>query len=213
VYAIDTVNEVGMSATSVTTVAQKKSILAITVIYADPIFEVSTGAIISTLPNRSFANQTTASQNMPGSSPTLGDVVITQVVSKPTVVLFAGANWRLGHDFSWADHRRGAFYLTGTVGLNVNNTAAEFGVGPTVSWRSVMFSVLYDWGHDVRLTQGEYVGMIWCNQTAANSSGTIPKCSGQPPSPSTEKYWRGAVAFGISVRIPSVFNGGGSTGH
>jgi hypothetical protein len=213
VFAVNAVNEVGTPATSVTTAAQKKSILTITVLYADPIFEVSTGAIISTLVNRSFANQTTVTQNQQGSSPTLGNVVITQSISKPTVVLFAGANFRMGHDFLWPDKRRGALYLTGTVGLNVNNSAAEFGVGPSLSWRSLVFSVLYDWGHDVRLTQGEYVGMIWCNQSAANASGTIPKCSGSPPSPSTEKYWRGKVAFGISVRIPSIFNGGSSSGH
>lgn len=210
VYSVSGLNEIGTPAPAVTTAAQKKSILTITVVFADPHFEVSSGIVISTLPNRSFANQTTVTQNPNGASPTLGNVVITQTISKPTVVLFAGANWRLGHDFLWPDQRRGAFYLTGTVGYNVNNTNVEFGVGPSLSWRSIMFSVLYDWGHDLRLTQGEDVGMIWCNQSSANSSGTIPKCSGSPPSPSTEKYWKGAVAFGISVRIPTIFGGGGS---
>jgi hypothetical protein len=209
VYAVNAVNDVGTSVAAVPTAAQKKSFVTITVLYADPRFEVSAGAIVSTLPNRSFANQTIVTQN-PGSVPTQGNVVIAQTIARPTVVIFAGANIRLGHDFAWRfDRRRGAFYFTGTVGLNVNNTAAEFGFGPSVSWRSLMFSVLYDWGHDVRLTQGEYVGMIWCNQTAAN--GSIPKCSGAPPAPSTEKYWKGVVGFGISVRVPSVFGGGGAS--
>ena len=207
-FTVNCVNEVSPPATSVTA-AQKKSIVTVTVLYADPKFEVSAGGIISTLPNRSFANQTIVTQN-PGSVPTQGNVVITQMISRPTAVIFAGANLRLGHDFAWRfDQRRGAFYLTGTVGLNANNSAAEFGFGPSVSWRALMFSLLYDWGHDVRLTQGESVGMIWCNQTAAN--GSIPKCSGSPPAPSTEKYWRGVIAFGISVRVPSVFGGGGGS--
>jgi hypothetical protein len=207
VYSVSAVNQIGTSSASVITPVQKKTILSITVVYADPIFEVSAGSLFSMLPNRSFANQTAVTQT-PGSSPTPGNVVITQTISRPTVVLFAGGNWRLGHDFLWPDSRRGAMYFTTSAGLNVNNTAAEFGVGPSVSWRSLMFSVLYDWGHDMRLTQGEYVGQIWCNQSAASSNGSIPKCSGQPPAPSTEKYWRGAIAFGLSVRVPTLFGGG-----
>jgi hypothetical protein len=209
VFAMNAVNEVGTPDASVLTATQKKSIVTITVLYADPRFEVSTGALFSMLPNRSFANQTLVTQNS-GASPTPGNVVISQTIARPTVVLFAGGNWRVCHDFRWWDKRRGAVYLTGTAGVNVNNTAAEFGVGPSLSWRSVMFSVLYDWGHDVRLTQGEFVGQVWCNQTAPSSNGLIPKCSGNPPSPSAEKYWRGSVAFGISVRVATVFGGGSS---
>jgi hypothetical protein len=210
VYAINSVNEVAASVASVPTTAQKKSIATITVLYADPRFEVSSGALFSTLPNRSFANQTIVTQN-PGGVPTQGNVVIAQTITRPSVVLFAGANYRLGHDFAWLfDQRRGAFYLTGVVGLNVSNTTAEFGVGPSLSWRSLMFSPLVHFGHDVRLTQGEQVGQVWCNATAAN--GSIPKCSGNPPAPTSEKYWKAAFGFGISVRIPAVF-GGGSSAH
>lgn len=206
-FSVNAVNEVGTSAASVPGPTAKKAIASITVVYADPIFEVSAGAFFSTLVNRSFANQTLVTQN-PGSPPTPGNVVIAQTIARPTVVPFVAANFRLGHDWAWGHRRREAFYLTGTVGLNPNNTTAEFGVGPSFSWRSLMLSFLYDWGHDVRLTQGEYVGEVWCNMTAAN--GSIPKCSGPPPSPSTEKYWRGVFAVGLSVRVPAVFGGGGS---
>ena len=204
-FAVNSINEIGNPATSVQTAAQKKAVVNITVVFGDPIFEVSTGALFSGLANRSFANQTDVTQN-PGASPTPGNVVISQTIARPTVILFAAGNWRLGHDFLLRD-RRAAFYFTvPVVGVNVNNNAAEFGLGPSFSWRSIMFSALYDWGHDIRLTQGEFVGEVWCNQSTATS--TIPKCSGSPPSPSTEKYWRGAVAFGVSVRVPSIFGGG-----
>jgi hypothetical protein len=212
VYALNALNQVATSSASVAQTAQKKTVVPITIIYADPKFEVSAGILFSLLPQRSFSNQTVVAQN-PGASPTLGDVVISESITRPTAVVFAGGNWRIGRDFLWFGSRRGAVYLTGAVGLNVNNTAAEFGVGPSISWRSLMFSTLYDWGHDQRLTQGEFVGEIWCNQSAASGNGLIPKCSGQPPSPSTEKYWRGAVAFGISVRIPTSFSGTGGTSH
>jgi len=207
-FSVNAVNKVGTSVASVPTATQKKSIATITVLYADPIFEVSTGVFFSTLPDRSFANQTMVTQN-PGGSPTQGNVVIAQTIVRPTILPFAAANFRLWHDFAWPDRRRGAFYLTGAIGLNPYNTTAEFGVGPSLSWRSLMFSPLFHLGHDIELTQGEFVGEIWCNQSAA--SGSIPKCSGQPPSPSIKKVWKGAFAFGISVRVPSVFGGGGGS--
>jgi hypothetical protein len=207
-FGVYVVNEVGISRASAPTTTQPKSIVTITVLFADPKFEVSAGALFSTLPNRSFANITTVTENSSG-APTQGNVVISQSISRPTVVPFAAGNFRVGNDFALMGARREAFYITGTVGLNPNNSLAEFGVGPSISWRSLMFSALYDWGHDVRLTQGEYVGEVWCDQSAAN--GSIPKCSGSPPSPSTEKYWKGVFAFGLSVRIPSIFGGGGSS--
>jgi hypothetical protein len=209
VFSVNTVNEISTSVASVPSATQKKSIATITVLYADPIFEVSAGAFFSTLPDRSFSNQTLVTQNT-NSSPVQGNIVIAQTVQHPTVVPFVGANWRLGHDFPWYDRRRGAFYLTGTIGLNPNNITAEYGVGGSLSWRAIMFSPLFHFGHDVRLTQGEYVGEVWCNVSGA--MGPVAKCSGNPPSPSTEKYWKVAFAVGISVRVPSVFSGSGSSG-
>lgn len=203
-FSANAVNEVGTFVASVPPATQKKSIVTITVLYADPIFDVWTGAFFSTLPNRSFANQTIVTQN-PGSSPTQGNVVIAQ-----TIVPLAVANWRLGHDSVWPDSRRRPFYRTAAIGLNPYNTTAEFEAGPSASWRSVMFSTLFHWSHDVRLTQTEHEDEIWCNESGAN--GSIPKCSGNPPSPSTEKHWKGAVAFGISVRVPSISRGGGPSG-
>lgn len=205
-FSVTAVNEVSTSVTSVPGPAAKKPIATITVLYADPIFEVSAGAFFSTLPNRSFANQTLVTQN-PGASPTPGNVVIAETITRPTIVPFAGANFRLGPAFTWLGRRRGAFYLTGAVGANTYNSTAEFGVGPSVSWRAIMFSALYHIGHDTRLTQGEQVGEVWCNSTAATA--TVPKCSGSPPSPTSEKYWTGGFAFGISVRVPSVFSASG----
>jgi len=200
-FAVNAVNEIFTS--SLSSSAAKKPVVTIRILYADPIFEISTGVFFSTLPNRSFANQTQVNQSASG--PTAGNVVIAQTIVRPTILPFVGANWRLGRDFLWPDSRRAAAYLTAAIALNPYNTTAEFAFGPTISWRSLMFSGLFHLGHDVQLTQGEYVGEIWCDQTAA--SGSIAKCSGSPPSPSTRKYWTGAFAFGIGVRVPSVFGG------
>ncbi len=210
-FAVNAVNEVASPATSIPTSTQKAAVVTITVLFADPIFEVSTGALFSTLPDRTFSNQTIVSQS-PGTVPTLGNVVITKTTIRPTVLPFVAGNFRLGHDFLMPDSRRGAAYLTAGVGFNAYNTTAEYVVGPSISWRSVMLSALLHVGHDSHLTQGEYTGQIWCNTSAASAS--IPLCTGTPPSPSTAYHWVPAFAVGVSIRIPSVFGGssGSSTG-
>ena len=55
-YSLIAVNEVGVSAASIPSSTQRKSIVNITLVYADPIFEASGGVFFSTLANRSFAN-------------------------------------------------------------------------------------------------------------------------------------------------------------
>jgi hypothetical protein len=210
-FVVNAVNEISSPGTSIPTATQKNAIVTITILYADPKFEVSTGVLFSTLSNRTFANQTTVTQNL-GGVPTLGNVVIAGTTIRPIVLPFVGANWRLGHDFLWPDSRRGAIYFSGGVGFNAYNTTAEYVVGPSFSWRSIMLSALLHGGHESHLTQGEFVGQIWCNSSTA--SGTVPLCSGAPPSPSTAYHWAPAFAIGLSVRIPSMFSGssGGSSG-
>jgi hypothetical protein len=203
-YSINAVNNVSTPIASVPSATQRKAVVTITVLYADPIFEASAGVFFSGLANRSFANLTTVTQN-PGGSPIPGDVVITQTVTRPTVVPFAAANFRLGPTWAYPDQRRGAFYVTAGVGFNTYSNAAEFGFGPSFSWRSVMLTPMLHLGRDLRLTQGEFIGEVWCNVTAGH--GNVPKCSGNPPSPSSERYWRPAFAIGLSVRVPSVFGG------
>jgi hypothetical protein len=206
-YSVNAVNQIAVMTTAVPTTAQKTSIVTITVLYADPVFEVSTGALLSTLPSRTFANQTLVTTT-PGAMPTTGNIVITQSIIRPTVLPYVAANFRLGHDFLLFQ-RRGAVYLTGAVAFNGYNTTAEYAVGPSLSWRMIMISPLVHLGHDVHLTQGETVGMVWCNSSAA--PGTPTACVGAPPAPSTKTYWRGAFALGIGIRVPTSF--GTTAGH
>jgi hypothetical protein len=207
-YSINAVNQIAVMTTAVPTTAQKTSIVTITILYSDPIFEVSTGALFSTLPNRTFANQTLVTANPPA-MPTTGNIIITQSLIRPTVLPYVAANWRLGHDFLMPDRRRGAVYLTTAVAFNGYNTTAEYAIGPTLSWRMIMLSPLVHIGHDVHLTQGETLGTVWCNSSAV--PGTPTACVGTPPPPSTKTYWRGAFALGIGIRIPTSF--GTTAGH
>jgi hypothetical protein len=224
VFSINAVNLVDTSVALVPT-TQKKSIATITAVYADPIFEVSAGTFFSWLPDRTFANQTQVLQQ-PGcpdvtatvppitTIPTACDVTITETHRLPTVVPFAAANWRLGHDFPWWDGRRGAIYFTTAIGVDPNTTTTELAAGFSLSWRALMISPLFHVGRDIHLTNGEYVGEVLCNMTGA-TNGTVPapKCSGSPPSPTTQQFWRGAFAIGLSVRVPTTFGGSSSSGH
>ena len=206
-YSVNSVNQIGVTTTAVATTSQKTSIATLTVLYADPIFEVSTGALFSALPSRTFANQTLVNVK-PGTIPTTGDIIITESKSRPIVIPYVAANWRLGHDFSIGG-RRSAIYFTTGVGFNAYNTTAEYAAGPSLSWRMIMVSPLFYIGHDTHLTQGETVGQVWCNSSAAAGSATA--CVGSPPSPSIKYYWRGAFALGIGIRVPTFF--GSITGH
>jgi hypothetical protein len=211
-FSVNALNQIGTPAASVPAASAMKSIVTVTVLYAEPRLEFSAGVLLSWwLPNRSFANQT-AVTNSPGSSPVAGNVVLTQTKAYPTAVPFVALNYKLGHDFTWLGDRRGAIYGTVLAGLNPNNSTTEFGAGFSVSWRLVMLSALLHVGHDISLTQGEYANEIWCNQTAASTDGTIAKCLSTPPSPSTQKFWKGTFALGLSVRAPTVFGGGAAAG-
>jgi hypothetical protein len=204
-FTVNALNAVTNANTSIVASSQKVALATVTVVYGDPIFEVSAGVLFSALPDTSFSNSTIVVQGA-NAIPIPGNVVISQSVVRPTIVPFAAANFRLGHDFLYPDLRRGAAYLTVAVGFNPYTNTADYAFGPSISWRSLMISPLLHIGHDTRLTQGEYIGQVWCNSTA--TTGDVPACSGEPPSPSTETHWKAAFALGVSVRVPTTFGGG-----
>jgi hypothetical protein len=190
-WSVNAVNQIGTSRTSVTTTASKTSIATITVIYANPHFEASAGAIFSFVHNRTFANVTQSS----------GAIDIQETGARPEVIPFVAGNYRL-HDFEVPlDHRRGAFYATAYVGLNPYTTLPEFGGGPTVSWRSFMLSAFYERAHDTKLIMGETLGPI-CGTSATSIP---PSCSTTPAAPTTSPFWVNGFGIGISIRVPTTF--------
>jgi len=119
-YAIDALNLVTNAQEAVPSSTTKKPIASITVLYGDSKWEASAGTFFSSLAVRSFG----ASR----------DSKITQNVLHPTVVPFAAANYRVSNDLSWTKWRS-AIYLTGAIGVNPNTVSADFGAGPSISWR------------------------------------------------------------------------------
>lgn len=183
-YSLDTLNLVSYSQQSAPLAANKKALASISINFADrpnkvaglpsgaPYtalrWEASAGVFFSWLPNRTFTVSST------------GTVVDNKV--RPIPVPFAAANYRLTGDFGgrWKQN----IYMTAAVGVNADNTTAEFGVGPSYSWRMFMVNFFCHFGHDYRYT----------STTPSGSAGNLP----------TASHWTEAAALGISVRVPSL---------
>jgi hypothetical protein len=146
-------------------------------------WEAAAGAFFSSLPVRSFAVSPVYTSGVQT------DNVVVINKARPTVVPFASANFRLISDLSWT-RWRSAIYLTGGVGINPNTTTADFAAGPSISWRGLMVSPLWHYGHSVRLTQGFTVG----ESLGASFKGSV----------TTQTYWTSAWAVGISIRVPTI---------
>jgi hypothetical protein len=189
-YSLNALNMVVSSQEAVPDPTKKRLLASIPVNFADSPskptslrLEASAGTFFSTLPIRSFSVAPVFSGG------TIINNVVAQNVLHPTVVPFAAANYRISNDLPhirW----RSAIYLTGAVGINPNTVSADFAAGLSMSWRGLMFSPLWHYGHDVRLTQGLYVGEL----LGAGFKGSL----------STENYWKSCFAIGVSIRVPAL---------
>lgn len=213
VYTLNAQNEIANPLLGLPSATQKQPLVTVTLLYAQPRFEVSAGAFLSWLNNRTFSNNTDVT--ITNGTPIPADVKLIETkTTRPLIIPFAAGNYRISPEFTWPGWlggRRGAIYSTLGVGLNPYNTQVEYFGGFSISWRYLMFSPVYHLGHDTHLTQGEQVGQIWCQYGGgATATSSPPACAGAPPAPSTKTFWAGAFALGISVRVPTAFN---STNH
>lgn len=160
--------------------AQKSSLVAITADYQTaPRLEVSSGLMVPLQPYHSYASAEAAANGS-----VTGYVVqesLTYTVIPVAQLNFVAADWV-------AHRQRAAFFATIAVGYNPATSNVEFGVGPSISWKSLVFSGLADIGRDTKLTDGFTVG-----QSLGNSSSVKPL---------TSTVWVLKPAVGISVRIP-----------
>ncbi|MGD0666700.1 MAG: hypothetical protein ABSB23_04005 [Bryobacteraceae bacterium] len=206
-YTVNAQNEIANPLLGLPTSTQKQAIVTITALYVAPRFEVSAGAFLSWLPNRTFSNYKDVT--LTGGVPAPADVKIDMTKTIPPLVIpFVAANYRISPEFTWPGGRRGAVYATAGIALNPYDTQVEYAAGFSVSWRYLMFSPLFHLGHSTHLTQGEQVGQIWCQYgNSATATPTPPACGGgTPAAPSTKAFWTGAFALGISVRVPTTFS-------
>lgn len=183
-YSLDVLNLVANSQEAIPTSTNKKALATIAINFADQPnkkfigfpwtalrWEPSAGVLFSRLPIRTFTLTS-------ATAPTVQDSKVW-----PTAIPFAAGNYRLTDDLGsrWKQN----FYLTGAVGINPNNTTAEFAAGFSYAWRAFMVSPLCHFGHDTRPT----VASLTSGSTTA-----LP----------TTSHWSEKFAIGISVRVPSL---------
>jgi hypothetical protein len=186
--AVNVFNLVANSIASVPSTGQKRTILTITVNYADSRIETSAGVMVSALPSRSFA----ATPSYSGPPPTVSNIVVQETDTRPLIVPFAAVHVRLGSDWLWPDKRRGAIYGTVLVGVNPNTTTADLGAGFSLAWRSLVLSPVAHFAHDVRLTDGFTNG----ESLGTSFTGSVP----------TQQFWTTSFGFGIGIRVPLIPN-------
>jgi hypothetical protein len=216
-YNVNGQNLVTNTLLSAPATTQRTLVAAIPLTFANPRFETSAGVFLSFLNNRTFANTTdvavttTTTPTGPVQTPAPTDIKITETVTnKPLLIPYYAAHFRIAPEWiypQWMGGRRGAFYLTGALGINPYQTDLEYAAGFGISWRYLMFSPVYHLGRSTHLTNLEQVGQIYCvYSTTATSMTTPPACVGSPPAPTTKNYLTGAFAIGIGVRIPTTFS-------
>jgi hypothetical protein len=166
-------------------------------------WEGSAGTFFSAIPDRSFTVSTlyyennasaTDPTNCPAASTknpvgTVCDNIVTQRVLRPSIVPFTALHYRVSPDAKFIPWKT-ALYMTGAVGYNVNTTSADFAGGLSVTWRSIMISPLWHFGHDVGLTNGLYVN----ESLGASFKGSV----------TTQDYWTNMFAVGVSLRVSAL---------
>jgi uncharacterized alkaline shock family protein YloU len=158
----------------------KQALVTLTVQFqSPPRVEVSAGLMVPLTPYHSYSTAAVATNGA-----ITGSVV--QETRTYTVVPMVSVNI-LVKDFI-VKQQRAAWFGSVAVGYNPATSSVEFGVGPSFSWRSIVFGGLVDIGRDTRLAGGFTVGQ------------SLP--AGNPPKPLTATVWGVKPAAVLTIRIP-----------
>jgi hypothetical protein len=169
----------------VATAPTKTAVMQATVQYVtQPEMEVTAGVLVPFLPYKSY----TAAPQSAGSA-----TLVVQETRTFTIIPAVDLNFRLGND-KFAGNKRYGWFGTVAVGYNPATTMVEFGVGPSLALKSMVFSLLADVGRDTALASG------FTKNQPLPGAATVP---------ATKGVWSVKPAFGFSIRLP--FNSG--SGH
>jgi hypothetical protein len=150
-------------------------------------FALSTGLLLSTLPNRVYSNTPIVLNGVPvldsGGKVT---TVVTENETRPSVVTPLAM---LNYEFTQHNYANGKFgvLVSGGLGANLTTKTADYAVGFSLRFRELLFSPLLHLGRETYLSNGVAVGQ---------------KLGSSPPTLTTEQHFKPAVGFAISYRIP-----------
>ena len=171
----------------VATAPTKTAVMQATVQYVtQPEMEVTAGVLVPFLPYKSY----TAVPQSAGSA-----TLVVQETHTFTIIPAVDLNFRLGND-KFAGNKRYGWFGTVAVGYNPATTMVEFGVGPSLALKSMVFSFLADVGRDTALASG------------FTKNQPLP---GAATAPATKGVWSVKPSFGFSIRLP--FNSGSGFDH
>jgi hypothetical protein len=146
-------------------------------------FALSTGVMLSTLKNQTFANAPIIVNGKPvldGSGKALTQVVVNS--TRPSVVFPLVLLSYRAHSFSKHCGGNCSFLLSGGVGANLSSKTADFALGPSLQIGTVLISPIFHYGRQTQLTNGVKLG-----QQLGSSPPTLP----------ANYFW--APAFGLSI--------------
>lgn len=150
-------------------------------------WEISTGAIFSSLPSRKFDNAQIIQDGKPQlDSAGKINTRVTETQTKPMIVPIVLVHYRLAEGVPSRLSQRFAVLLTGGIGVNPYSTTADLVGGATFAYRGLMISALAHRTRDLRLTNGLTVGA---------------ELGSAPPTLSSERFWSTTFALGITYRV------------
>jgi hypothetical protein len=166
---------------------EKTELATVVVNWGETKLEVSAGALFSALRDRKFSNAVIIENGEPKRDAD-GKVLtrVTETQTRPVVVPFAFAHYRLG-EWAAGGPNRIALLVSGGIGISPYAKSADFAAGGTIAFRGFMFSPTLHWAKDIRLPNGLTVGK---------------ELGPSPPELTTERHWVKKLGFGLSYRVP-----------
>ena len=151
-------------------------------------WSLSTGVVLSTLKNKTFANSPIYNTDGTPDIDSTGKVLTQVTVSKTYPGIISPVflvNYRL-YNFQ-GDHGKFAVLFSGGLGLNPVSKSADFAVGPSLQWSSVIFGTVLHYGRQTELIGGVHVG---------------DKLGTSPPAVPTQNAYKPAFGISITYRVP-----------
>jgi hypothetical protein len=150
-------------------------------------FSLSTGILLSTLPNRVYANSPIIVNGVPstdGSGKVL--TIVTENDTRPSVVTPLAL---LNYEVTRSNYCKGrcGVSISGGLGANLTTKSADYAAGVSWRYRDLLFTPAFHYGRETVLSNGVNVGQ---------------KLGSSPPALPTQMLFRPNFGFAVTYRIP-----------
>ncbi len=162
-------------------------IATVTITWQGTNFSLSSGILLSTLPNRTYANSPIIINGLPVLDNS-GKVTteVTESDTRPSIVTpLALFNYEVTRK-NYAGGKFGVL-VSGGLGANLTTKSADYALGLSFRYREALFSPMLHYGRETFLSNGVTVGQ---------------KLGSSPPTLPTEQNFKPAFGLAITYRIP-----------